>query len=133
MDATKKMTAKSRDWHARLTMLQLIMNTFWDGFLQSVMIKLAWKRIRQDCRNCYFQASYLVQYVYHELLKIMMEQFVLNLASRLETKFDHHSTDQSKCKLLLFCWQTMWTLVVRHARFERQMDMHMLFLSSPSK
>ena len=56
VNTMKKMIVKPGDWHAGLTMLQSIMTTFWDSFLEPLVRKLGWKRVRQDCRDCYFQA-----------------------------------------------------------------------------
>ena len=56
VNAMKKMTVKPGECHIGLTMLQLMKNTFFDGFFEPMVIKLAWKRIRQDCCDCYVQA-----------------------------------------------------------------------------
>ena len=64
------------EWHARLSILQSIMNIFWDVFLQPIGIKcLGWKQIQKDARNCYFQDSRLVMYGYEQLSAALMQSF----------------------------------------------------------
>ena len=45
VNALQRLHIKPGDWHAGLTMLQSIMNTFWDGFLQLLIKKLGWNRV----------------------------------------------------------------------------------------
>ena len=54
-DALDQMMCVPGDWHAGLSMLQSIMNIFWDGFCRTIGINcLGWKRIQKDARSCYF-------------------------------------------------------------------------------
>ena len=69
-------------------MLQLVMNTFWDAFLQPLVLRLGWKRVQKDCRDCYFQSSRCVWHVYHELIKILMESFAPTNLDSLRIEFE---------------------------------------------
>jgi hypothetical protein len=40
VNALERLHVKPGDWHAGLTMLQSIMNTFWDGFLKPFVEKI---------------------------------------------------------------------------------------------
>ena len=94
VNTMKRLHVKPGDWHAGLTMLQSTMNTFWDGFLQPLVKRLGWKRVRQDCRDCYFQASRYVRYGYHELIKILMEQYVGKTSLTFESILNQQTSTQ---------------------------------------
>jgi hypothetical protein len=102
INTMKKTIVKPGNWHAGLTMLQSIMNTFWDGFLEPLVSKLGWKCVQQDFWDCYFQALQCVWYVDHKLLKIMMEKFVFEHMARLKTIFKIYSINQSSGNF--FCY-----------------------------
>ena len=102
VNALKRLHVKQGDWHAGLTVLQAIMNTFWDVFIQALVNKLRWNRIHQDCRDCYFQTSCLIRYVYHRLLKILMEIHASTHHDKLQADFELTSTDLSDANLYCF-------------------------------
>ena len=102
VNTMKRLHVKPGDWYAGLTMLQSIMNTFWDGFLQPIVKRLGWKRIRQDCRDCYFQASRCIRYVYHELIKILMEHYVSEKSADLQSDFESNNVDVSNANF--YCY-----------------------------
>ena len=58
------------DWHAGLSMLQSIYSLYYVGFLNQIQSLLGWKRINQDVRGCYYQASRLVIFVHDELMRL---------------------------------------------------------------
>ena len=39
VNAVERLHVRTRDWHAGLAMMQSIINTFWDGFLQPLVKK----------------------------------------------------------------------------------------------
>ena len=63
------------DWHAGVTMLQSIMDVFWDGFLEPFVKALKWKKVYKDCRNCYYRGSSLIMLVYNELVAHLMQSY----------------------------------------------------------
>ena len=72
------------DWHAVLTMLGSINKIFWDTLLAPFLAALGWKKIYKDLRNCYFDASHLVKYVYSEMLGMLMQTCVVDNVSNLQ-------------------------------------------------
>ena len=90
------------DWHGSLTMVQSILNIFWDGFLEPIKHALKWKRITKDARGCYFQASCLVMFVYHEITSLFMHTFVSEKIPQLKKDFKEQDTDCSDSNFICF-------------------------------
>ena len=108
--AFQKMMCVLGEWHAGLSMLQSIMNVFYDGFLQPMLKCLKWGKVTKDVRNCYSQGSRLVLYVYEQLMAHPMQTFVSDKAQVLKESF---SSELDASDLNYVCYVTC------HARFLR--------------
>jgi hypothetical protein len=64
------------DWHTGINMLQSVFNLFWSDLLKPLHDLLGWKRISQDVRGCYFQASCQVKYANKVLLSYLMRLYI---------------------------------------------------------
>ena len=89
------------NWHAGLTMLQSIMNVFWDGFLEPFLKALKWNKVYKDCRNCYYRGSTFMLLVYNKLVAHLMQTFVSDSEDTLKSKFDTQD-DQSPESYICF-------------------------------
>ena len=45
VNTMKRLYVRPGDWHAGLTMFQSVMSTFWDAFLQPLVLRPGWKRV----------------------------------------------------------------------------------------
>jgi len=88
------------DWHAGLSILQSTMNIVLNGVLQPIGIKcLGWRRIQKDARNCYFQDSRLVMYIYQQLSAVLMQLFATQKLEELRILFQTDETDLTNANL----------------------------------
>ena len=102
-DALDQMMCVPGDWHAGLSMLQSIMNIFWDGFCRTIGINcLGWKRIQKDARSCYFQDSRLVVYVYEQLTALLMQSFASQEFATMKDLFKSNETDQRDANFMCY-------------------------------
>ena len=69
---------------------------------QPLVLRLGWKRVQKDCRDCYFQASRCIRYVYHELIKILVESFVSLNLNTLQIEFEANNADVSNANFVCF-------------------------------
>ena len=91
------------DWHAGLTMLQSIMTIFWDGLLEPLKSLLSWKKIWKDARKFFYQGSWLVLFVYEELVYVLMYSYVSDNLTGLHTQFTgSNKQDKSKGNFVCF-------------------------------
>ena len=95
-DTLSRLIIHPGDWHAGLTCLQTVYNIFWDDILCSVCKKLKWKRVGKDVRDCYFNASRLLRYTYHQLLKILMQNYISEQWPLLRSMFEVSNEDRSE-------------------------------------
>ena len=93
--ALKNVMTIPGDWHAGLTMLQSIMNVFWDGFIEPFVKALKWKKVYKDCRNCYYRTSSLVLLVHNELIGHLMQTYVSEFGEAVRSKFENEEADKS--------------------------------------
>ena len=92
--ALKNVMTIPGDWHAGLTMLQSIMNVFWDGFIEPFVKALKWKKVYKDCRNCYYRTSSLVLLVHNELIGNLMQTYVSEFGEAVRSKFENEEADK---------------------------------------
>ena len=93
--ALKNVMTIPGDWHAGLTMLQSIMNVFWDGFIEPFVKALKWKKVYKDCRNCYYRTSSVVLLVHNELIGHLMQTYVSEFGEPVRSKFENEEADKS--------------------------------------
>ena len=101
-DTLARLIIQPGDWHAGLSCLQTVYNIFWDDVLQPVCKKLKWKRVGKDCRECYFNASRLLRYTYHQLLKILMQNYISEQWPLMRLQFESTEEDSSEENYLCF-------------------------------
>ena len=89
------------DWHAGLSKLQAIHNIYWDDLLAPFLLALQWKLIYKDARKNYFGARRLVQYVFEQMVTIMMELYVSKYYEELLLSFKEE-TDQTDDNYVCF-------------------------------
>ena len=63
------------DWHTGLNMLQSIYSIFWNVLLEPLKDILKIGRVSKDVRNCYYQASKLVQWANVECNRYLTHNF----------------------------------------------------------
>lgn len=84
LDAFNRVMFLPGDWHTGMNMLQSIFKVFWADILKPFRDLLKWKRISNDVRGCYFQASRLVQYSNDVVTSYLIRLYI----SRYHDKYD---------------------------------------------
>ena len=84
------------DCHTGMNQLQSIYKLFWTDLLKPLRDHLGWKRISKDVRQCYYQASRLVKYIYEVVSAYLLHAFL----SRHMLKYDERMHDVSPGDLL---------------------------------
>ena len=75
-NALKTVQSMPGDWHTGLNMLQSIFKPFYNTLLDPIKDLLKWKRVNDEVKGCYYQASRLVKLTNEELHRFMMQRFV---------------------------------------------------------
>ena len=64
------------DWHSGLNIAQSIFSYSYHGFLEEFQQMLGWKRINKDVSSSYFQSTRLIMFVFEELTRFFVHQYV---------------------------------------------------------
>ena len=84
------------DWHTGMNMLQSNYKIFWADILKPFRDILKWKRISNDVRECYFQASRLVQYSNNVVSSFLIRLYI----SRYHEKYDDRMNEDETANVL---------------------------------
>jgi hypothetical protein len=72
------------DWHTGLNMVQFIFNVMYVGFLDQFQSLLGWKKVNKDVSSCYFQATWLMTFVFDELVCNFYTSMSAKVCQRLQ-------------------------------------------------
>jgi cupin superfamily acireductone dioxygenase involved in methionine salvage len=96
LNASNRVMFLPGDWHTGMNMLQSIYKIFWADILKPFRDLLKWKRISNDVRGCYFQASQLVQYSNDVVSSYLIRLYI----SRYHEKYDDRMNDDETANVL---------------------------------
>ena len=74
--ALKTVQSMPGDWHTGLNMLQAIFRPFYKTLLEPIKDLLKWKRINDEVKGYYYQATRLVNLTNEELHRFIVQRFV---------------------------------------------------------
>jgi hypothetical protein len=88
------------DWHAGQAMLQALFTLFYGGLLQPMQVRLGWKRIGDQVKDCYYGASRLLHFVLTEVERLFMDMLLMELGA---TFLDVHGENDMLATYTIAC------------------------------
>ena len=89
------------DWHTGMNMLQSIYKIFWADILKPFRDLLKWKRISNDVRGCYFQASCLVQYSNDVVSSYLIRLYIARYHEKYDDRMNEDETANVLCSMAI--------------------------------
>ena len=120
LNTLRRFIVEPSDWHAGMVFMQALFSAFRDIFLQHLYKKLGWKRVQKDVRKLYFNCIQTVDYVYHQLLKILMQFFLSSKSKTLYEELKGRGGDVSNANWFCFCATRFdkWIAMLHESTYE---------------